>query len=421
MLRFLFKLIFIAFIFNLIVIATLFFLPAQYYKDGISWLVKQQTGGSLQINGDLRVKPFEPEFFVTTDTVLSMPLEGGGNLTMDYNSLSFKRDGVHVPEIVMQGAEVTYQDPLIKDVYSLSDLNLGVYMPTPDSALTVKGDAIAKGERVNIDLVVEDPKQLQEGGKTPVKAKASASFFALDYVGSHSKQQKDGNVKLNVASIAQMTQWLQNQQSISGKAALDMDFVARGNSIADLEAKGKLALRDIVNPQISEGFKRVMAVMVTNDRAQIDSVDATFNLQNGVLKNDDLVGVTPVGKFTGKGMVDLVAQTIDYRIEPDLSKGPVRGLESLTWPVSIKGPIAAPEVNLEAQAVIEQIIQKDVLKQVLERDNAEQTLDDAATAILEGKAGIKLNEQDKKELQQLRDNLFGEDGKKSLNKLFKND
>ena len=82
-----------------------------------------------------------------------------------------------------------------------------------------------------------------------------------------------------------------------------------------------------------------------------DALRATFAIDRGVLRNDDLrMGLTNFDT-TGAGSVDLGARTIDYTVTPKALR--VNRDRGLAVPVRIVGPWADPAIRPDLQAVID--------------------------------------------------------------------
>ncbi len=83
-----------------------------------------------------------------------------------------------------------------------------------------------------------------------------------------------------------------------------------------------------------------------------DSVEATFDIAGGVLRNDDLLMLLPNFNATGAGQVNLGARTLDYTVTPKaLRVNTARG--GLAVPVRITGPWADPEIKADLRAAID--------------------------------------------------------------------
>lgn len=83
-----------------------------------------------------------------------------------------------------------------------------------------------------------------------------------------------------------------------------------------------------------------------------DSVEASFDIAGGILRNDDLLMLLPNFNATGAGQVNLGARTLDYTVTPKaLRVNASRG--GLAVPVRIRGPWADPEIKADLRAAID--------------------------------------------------------------------
>jgi len=82
-----------------------------------------------------------------------------------------------------------------------------------------------------------------------------------------------------------------------------------------------------------------------------DSLGARFAIENGVLRNTDLLMLLPNFTATGTGQVGLGAQTVDYTVTPKALR--VNGDRGLAVPVRIFGPWSAPQIKPDLQAALD--------------------------------------------------------------------
>lgn len=82
-----------------------------------------------------------------------------------------------------------------------------------------------------------------------------------------------------------------------------------------------------------------------------DSLGATFAIENGVLRNTDLLMLLPNFTATGTGQVGLGAQTVDYTVTPKALR--LNGDRGLAVPVRIFGPWSAPQIKPDLQAALD--------------------------------------------------------------------
>ena len=82
-----------------------------------------------------------------------------------------------------------------------------------------------------------------------------------------------------------------------------------------------------------------------------DSLGAKFTIENGVLRNNDLLLLLPNFNATGAGQVNLAAQTLDYTVTPKALR--LNGGRGLAVPVRISGPWADPSIRPDLQAAVD--------------------------------------------------------------------
>jgi len=81
-----------------------------------------------------------------------------------------------------------------------------------------------------------------------------------------------------------------------------------------------------------------------------DSLGATFTINAGNLRNDDLLFVLPNYEARGKGRVGMGAQEIDYLFTPAALRA--NSGKGIAIPVSIKGPWSNPRIQPDLEAAI---------------------------------------------------------------------
>jgi len=83
---------------------------------------------------------------------------------------------------------------------------------------------------------------------------------------------------------------------------------------------------------------------------------ASAEVQNGVLRNWDLVATTEHLRITGTGTLDLVRGHVDYRFEPRFVEPPkglgIKELEGIPIPVHLTGPFDHPRWDLDLESAL---------------------------------------------------------------------
>ena len=117
-------------------------------------------------------------------------------------------------------------------------------------------------------------------------------------------------------------------QSIEGKAAIDVDLTASGDSrpamISSLNGTTKLAFADgaLRGLNVAKMLRNLTTGILTgwqyNEEAKtvFSALGASFTLANGQAQTDDLRLSGPLVSMGGAGTVDLPAETLKFRVNP---------------------------------------------------------------------------------------------------------
>jgi AsmA protein len=188
--------------------------------------------------------------------------------------------------------------------------------------------------------------------------------------------------KLAGFRIGEFLQDFMQDDRISGKAEVDIDLVTRGEWLSELKQNlnGRLAMR--VEDGALKGFnlryevarakarlKKQPEPPKEQQKTDFSALSMTARITDGVLYSNDLNLQAPLLRVGGEGKVDLVSETIDYRVDAKLvgttkgqGAGGVDDLSGLLVPVAITGSWLNPEIN---------VLYDDLLKADLARKNAE--------------------------------------------------
>jgi AsmA protein len=93
-------------------------------------------------------------------------------------------------------------------------------------------------------------------------------------------------------------------------------------------------------------------------RTIFDSVAASFTMDKGVLRSDDLKLVAPLLDATGSGTVGIGARVLDYRVVPR-AMAQADGTGGVSVPLLITGPWSAPRFRLDLQALADQKLEEE--------------------------------------------------------------
>jgi AsmA protein len=157
-----------------------------------------------------------------------------------------------------------------------------------------------------------------------------------------------------------------NEDRLEGRGNVTMDVAAAGTTTAAL----KRALGGIARAELRDGgWKGVnLTETFTDTRAMLGSksarasdpakrtdfseITASFNIRNGVARNDDLQGKAPTLRLTGAGNIDIGNSLLDYLARVSFvatSKGQggrdLMNLAGVTVPVKVTGTFDNPSVT----------------------------------------------------------------------------
>ncbi|HXE04124.1 MAG TPA: AsmA family protein [Methyloceanibacter sp.] len=159
-------------------------------------------------------------------------------------------------------------------------------------------------------------------------------------------------------------------QRIEGKAAIAIDLAASGANQRAMVS----ALAGTASFEFNDGAIRGINVakMVRNlgaatlsgwqsgdaEKTDFASLGASFKIAQGKAQTSDLHLSGPLVRVAGAGTVDLPAQTINLRVDPQVvasleGQGGKNDLQGLGVPVAINGPWAAPSIYPDIAGILE--------------------------------------------------------------------
>jgi len=110
-----------------------------------------------------------------------------------------------------------------------------------------------------------------------------------------------------------------------------------------------------------------------NEQTDFSLISGSAVITNGVIRNDDLSGKSPLLRVTGKGQVDLPADTIDYVVTTTLVKS-LEGqgakddkLSGVPIPVRLHGSLAKPSYSIDLKSILETKVRQKAEEKLMEK------------------------------------------------------
>lgn len=163
-----------------------------------------------------------------------------------------------------------------------------------------------------------------------------------------------GDLRLRGIDLLPLLTEMADYRRLQGMANMDLQFLGVGNTLHDimnsLRGEGTLALSqgEIIGFDLAGMLRNLdMSYMGEGNRTAYQSVNGSFTIADGVLRNEDLRLEARQFTVTGRGQVGLGQRNLDYRIVP----AAVRGDDTLRVPLMMTGPWDSPRFRLDLEAL----------------------------------------------------------------------
>jgi AsmA protein len=173
-------------------------------------------------------------------------------------------------------------------------------------------------------------------------------------------QRFTARLDLREVQLGPLLQDLMDQQPLDGRGQLNLDLRTSGNTLSQfkrgLDGSASLRLRDgairginlaalLRDARARLGGEAASGRAAAEEKTDFSELSASFKVSEGVARNDDLAGKSPLLRLGGQGTVWLAEDRLDYTFKatvvPTLQGqgGPeLQQLRGLTIPVRISGP-----------------------------------------------------------------------------------
>jgi len=372
-----------------------------------------RTKNGLEYQGETDIQTFSLQKLLNWFDV-DVPKQGyggayvRGTLTGTPEAVILKKATIKVDKATLIGDlrfKSTGKRPTIEAVLKTDRLDLDPYMAQKqnikrgdiDGILGTRKTAIAAWNSNKIDLSFLnafdgasqlDPGQLIAAGHSIDKVRLNAKLVAglmtavlpqfqiyggsgqMNLALNGAKSRPTLKSKLNLKKI-QIQPFLQKSADLdflSGAADVVLDVVSSGTSqsefISGLNGTGKFSVTDgalkgvnipglLRNIQSGRLDKLVSKPSETTDFSELT---ASFSIDRGVVSNKDLLMKGPLLRMSGKGLINLPTERIDYGVTPKLV-GSLAGqggtdATGISVPLLIKGPLASPSIQPDLQGLL---------------------------------------------------------------------
>ena len=306
---------------------------------------------------------------------LSLPTTESGAIRFDLNVDAINLDGYMAPADA--GAASTADDPG-DDIEIPVDMIRGL---NASGSFKIDRAFLSGMEFTNLELGLQsaDGKlrlnplaaELYEG-----KYNGDVSIDASNDVPSISVNER--LVGVNLSSLAQS---MFDQDNISGTINGSFVLSGAGRNLAairqDLDGNMSLELVDGAweGTDVWHQLRAARAMFRQEPapepnlpaRTEFTSVSATGTVTDGIFENDDLIIELPFLQLTGSGSVDLPAAQVNYSVQarvfdnPELMSGiteaELADFTKTVVPIKITGPLSAPSVRPDIEAVFRQQVE----------------------------------------------------------------
>ena len=160
-----------------------------------------------------------------------------------------------------------------------------------------------------------------------------------------------GNVSLDVTTRGDTVSAL--KRGLAGKAALDLrDGAIKGINVAKLLRSAKNLLG---------GKQAVSGTADTAEKTDFSGMTASFNIDGGVARNNDLSLKSPVLRLAGEGAIDIGHDRVDYLAKVSVDEsltGPgseLAQLKGISVPLRLRGPYSQIAYTLELDKLLVEV------------------------------------------------------------------
>lgn len=257
----------------------------------------------------------------------------------------------------------------LKYLHANGTLRIGALKASGVKASNVRLDIKANGGRVDVSPLAANLYQGTLNGALAINAAPATPTFAV-------------RQNLNGVSIGPLLKDLADKDMLEGRGNVALDVTAQGNTVTALKkalngsaavklADGALRGIDIAgsirNAKARLGTLKGEQVQQSNksEKTDFSELTASFNIKNGVARNNDLSIKSPLLRVGGEGDIDIGGDSLNYLVKASVV-GTIKGqggqefgdLRGVTVPVRVSGPLGAPSYKLDFSAMATEVVKQ---------------------------------------------------------------
>jgi AsmA protein len=273
----------------------------------------------------------------------------------------------------------------LRGVSANGSLRVGAFKANNVKASNVRMDIKANGGRIEVNPLTAGFYQGSLSSAVTVNAAPAVPSFAVkhsmsgvnvgallrDLAGNDTLEGR-GNVTASVTTQGNTVGAL--KKALNGNAAVKLtDGAVRGIDIAGSIRNARARLGTLRGEQTQKADK--------TQKTDFSELTATFDIRNGVARNNDLSLKSPLLRVGGEGEINLGEDTVNYLVKATIvatTQGQggrdVADLRGVTVPVRVSGPLDAPSYKLDFGGML--------------ADTAKQKVEQTVRGQLERRLGI---------------------------------
>lgn len=171
-----------------------------------------------------------------------------------------------------------------------------------------------------------------------------------------------GNVSLDVTTRGDTVSAL--KRGLAGKAALDLhDGAIKGVNVAKLLRSAKTMF---------SGKQAVSGSTDTAEKTDFSGLTASFNINQGIARNNDLSLKSPIVRLAGEGEIDIGKDRLDYLAKVSVDDSLTRPgaelaqLKGITIPLRLHGPYSQIAYTLELEKLLVEVVKSQLQEKAKE-------------------------------------------------------